>query len=161
MTRLLLALLTMLVASPALTQATAADWQTYTNPRFGTTIDYPADIFLPAPDPENGDGRRFVTADGEAMVTVFGGYNVDRLSLTDLLAAANEDVRDGEITYQTNGPRWFVMSGFQNGKIFYRKLMLTRTLDVAHTVEIIYPADAKSTYDTLTARISKSLTWKF
>ncbi|WP_181707347.1 hypothetical protein [Chthonobacter rhizosphaerae] len=158
MVRLLVALFALVTAAaPAL----AEDWQTYTNPKFGTTITYPADIFTPEPESANGDGRRFVSADGRAEITVYGGYNVDRLSLKDLLAAANDDAAPHRVTYQTNGPRWFVMSGFEGDRIFYRKLMLTRSLEVAHTVEIIYPASEKSTYDRVTTRVSKSLTWKF
>jgi len=39
-------------------------WATYSNPRFGTTADYPADLFTVLdPPPENGDGQGFQTTD--------------------------------------------------------------------------------------------------
>ncbi|MDF0599360.1 hypothetical protein P1J78_01315 [Psychromarinibacter sp. C21-152] len=53
----------------------AADWQTYTNARFGTTIDYPAARFDPMPPPQNGDGRSFEARDGGGSFAVWGSYN--------------------------------------------------------------------------------------
>jgi len=40
-------------------------WATYSNPRFGKTADYSADLFTVLdPQPEKGDGQVFETQDG-------------------------------------------------------------------------------------------------
>ena len=56
-------------------QAQDSNWRTYVNERFGSKIEYPANIFSPEPPPDNGDGRRFKSRDG-AEFTISGGYNV-------------------------------------------------------------------------------------
>jgi hypothetical protein len=52
-------------------------WDTYSNPRFGATAEYPADLFtVQEPPPENGDGQTFHTADGRAELTIYGTNNL-------------------------------------------------------------------------------------
>lgn len=137
--------------------AAAADWQVYVNERFGTRLDYPADVFRPLPPPDNGDGRRFETEDGRASLTVFAGYNETGQSLRDLVRAARTDAADERVTYEKEGRRWFVLSGFRGGDVFYRKLILSADGEVAHTLELVYPADEKRFFDPLTTRIANSM----
>ena len=42
----------------------ALDWRTFVVPAFGTRIDYPAGVFVPAGNPEKGMGQRFDSSDG-------------------------------------------------------------------------------------------------
>src|ERR1700704_3803965 len=82
-----LAAAAMLAASPAAAQKV---WKTYKNERFGTTIEYPADRFIPQPPPDNGDGLRFIATDG-AEFTVAAINNVLDQSLAALATAALKD----------------------------------------------------------------------
>ncbi len=51
-------------------------WQTYANPRFGTTANYPAFLFINRePPPENGDGQAFTNKDETAKLSVYGSFN--------------------------------------------------------------------------------------
>lgn len=137
--------------------ASAAEWEVYRNARFGTTVDVPADVFRPLPAPDNGDGQRFESADGRASLTVFAGNNVERRTLRQLIQAAESDATGERITYRKAGRSWFVISGFRGDDVFYRKLLLSEGGRVGHTVELVYPAAEKATYDRLTARIANSL----
>lgn len=65
----MLFLVLLLVLAPAASAQTR--WATYANARFGTTADYPADLFSRDPEPENGDGVRLHTADGRSTVDCF------------------------------------------------------------------------------------------
>ncbi len=58
-------------------------WKTYRNARLGTTIEYPADRFIPTPVPENSDGQRFIATDG-AEFTVAAINNVFNQNLAGL-----------------------------------------------------------------------------
>jgi len=58
----------------ALASLAPPTYKTYHNARFGYHIDYPADL-RPQPEPDNGDGRRFVSADGQTVLTAYAGYN--------------------------------------------------------------------------------------
>ena len=72
--------LALIVGFCAWSTAAAAQehWATYTNPRFGTTTDYPSDLFtVQDPPAENGDGQTFRTADGRAELSIYGTNNLE------------------------------------------------------------------------------------
>ena len=66
-------------------------WTTYVNDRFGTSLSYPAAVFVPQPPPENDDGRTLVAADG-AKILVFAGANV----ANDTLASKRASLTGGD-----------------------------------------------------------------
>src|SRR6185369_16286084 len=47
------------------------EWRTFTVQDFGTTLLYPANIFLPAGRPGKGTGQRFKSADGRADLSIY------------------------------------------------------------------------------------------
>ena len=47
------------------------EWRTFTVQDFGTTLQYPANIFLPAGRPGKGTGQRFKSADGRADLSIY------------------------------------------------------------------------------------------
>ncbi|WP_181702556.1 hypothetical protein [Chthonobacter albigriseus] len=153
MRRIILALALISVALPA----SAAEWRTYVNDRFGTRIDIPEDVFQPREQSDNGDGQSFVSADGRASIRVFAGHNADGLGIDELYSTALDDVDGTRITYRKKGRSWFVLSGFKGDEVYYVKLLMAPDGSVAHTLEIIYPAADKPIYDPLTARVANSL----
>jgi hypothetical protein len=73
------------------------------------------------------------------------------------LADAYREAQAGKtVSYKTIKSNWFVVSGYNGGKIFYQKTMLKN--DVLKTFSIEYDESQKSTYDTVTARIARSFT---
>src|SRR5262245_43503543 len=56
-------------------QREAAQWQTYVEPEYGTTVEYPAGIFAPAGPPGKGTGQRFESEDGRAILTIYSQIN--------------------------------------------------------------------------------------
>jgi len=82
-----LALILLLAVAPATSAQTR--WATYANARFGTTADYPADLFSRRdPEPENGDGVRLHTADGRSTVDCFDlTYPAREKKIWDAIAA--------------------------------------------------------------------------
>jgi hypothetical protein len=139
--------------SPAAAQK---NWKTYKNERFGTTIEYPADKFIPQPPPDNGDGLRFIASDS-AEFTVAAIHNVLNQNLAALESAALKDrPLDEKITYRDRGPRWFVLSGMKADDVFYERHLLSHRGKIINDLEIIYPARLRSTYDPIVTRMSKS-----
>jgi hypothetical protein len=47
------------------------DWRTFEVPAFGTSIQYPADIFTSVGNAEKGIGERFESADGRAVLSIY------------------------------------------------------------------------------------------
>ena len=126
----------------------------YVNPRFGVAALTP-NGWRAGPEPENGDGRTFTSPDGAATLTIFGGYRVVPIG-EDMARFAQAG--DGEtITYHKRGKKFIVVSGLREGKIFYRKSLLSCGDGVWNTVALTYPVVQKEHYDALTARIAASL----
>lgn len=149
------------IAHPEVAQA-AEGWATYRNARFGTTIDYPANLFEMLPPPDNHDGRSFAARGGTAGFILFAGFNVFDETIDGLLAADLSLGGYDTLTYsrQGQGPagdQWYVLSGLREGDIFYRKVILTGDSAVIHTFEISYPAAEKPTFDPVTARMAESM----
>jgi hypothetical protein len=135
--------------------ATADDWLTYHNDRYGTTIDYPA-IFKMQPPPDSDDGRTFKTADG-AEFTVAALYNAldfTRGTYRDFIVK-NLD-HGSVVTYEAHGGDWFVVSGTKGDDVFYEKHLLSHDGEMAEDFVLSYPASLRSTYDPIVARMAKS-----
>ena len=135
-------------------QAAAADETHYINPRFGTEITFPGEVFpLPQPASENGDGMSWAGPDG-AWLGVWGQYNAlehDEKGLLAFLAPEYD-----EVTYSKAGKGFVVLSGFDDGKIFYLRTNFGGD-GVLHTMLMRYPAERKANYDLLVAPIASSL----
>ncbi len=140
----------------AVGSANLSDWQTYSNARFGTSIDFPAGHFAPGPAPENGDGLRFSGSDGVSGFIIFGRYNVMKLPMSGLIAEDMASEHYDEITYQKWDKGWYVLSGFSGDNIFYRKVILRPVDETIHTFEITYPKAQKEMYDAVVSRMSQS-----
>ena len=78
----------------------SGDWGAYANARYGTSIDYPADLFTAQPAPENGDGRSFAGPQGKVSFMVYGSYNVMELPLGGLMTEDMSNPQYDEITYR-------------------------------------------------------------
>ena len=131
-------------------------WATYANARFGTTADYPADLFTQRdPEPENGDGVRMHDADGRATLTIHGGYNVEN----ETPAAYFERVVDPDrVTYKQIKRTYYIASGVRDGQIFYERCNFRKgDMAAIDCFEISYPASEKSQWDAIVTRIAKSL----
>jgi len=149
----LLAAAALLVAHPAAAQKA---WKTHKNARFGTSIEYPADQFVAQPPSEDGDGDRFVAADGGAF-TVSAINNVLDQKLAALTAATLKNrPRDEKVTYRDHGPNWIVVSGRKAGSIFYERHLLSHRGRIINDFVITYPARLHNVYDSIVKRMSRS-----
>lgn len=144
-----LALTATLAASPAL-----ADLLTYENSRFGTRVTFPAELFDTRMDPPaNGDGMAWTSSEG-ASLSVYAGNNALMVDEAGLLA----DRTDGHpgIAYSAKGPGWVVVSGIEEGTIFYQRFEFGAD-DVIHSVLLRYPSSLGTTFDPLVGPIMESL----
>lgn len=151
--RCFLIALTVFVLAGIVSAAQTPTYKTYNNARFAYSILYPANLLKPQGEAENGDGQAFRSADGHALMRVWGGYNANNESLRAVYDQAVSEWGAG-VSYKVIKPDWFVVSALVNGKIHYRKTMLRK--DVLKTFEIEYDESQKANYDSVTARIAKS-----
>jgi hypothetical protein len=126
-------------------------YKTYSNARFNYSISYPAGLLIPQGEAENGDGQIFRSRDGRAEMRVFGRYNVQNETLQSAYNSAQEGK---QVTYKVLKGSFYVVSGKQNGKIFYEKTILKG--DTFKTFMIEYDEAERATYDSVIARIVRS-----
>lgn len=131
-------------------------WQTYGNGRFEYTICFPVDLLTPAPEADNGDGRAFHAADGTKML-VWGTYNTLELTPAQVMAreAARITREGGKVTYKTAKPGWYVVSGTQDGKVFYQRGLSNSVRFVSF--RLTYAQAAAATWNPIAARISSCM----
>jgi hypothetical protein len=142
------------------TSAMAADWSSYANARFGAIIDIPPGFVNDVPEPENGDGLTFHSADGTAELLVWGNNLVDADFNQDVAARLKSDIEDGwNISYVAgvNGSGWQVYAGTREGRLLYAKSISSCKETQALHFRIEYPEPQKTNYDSVVARLSKSL----
>lgn len=115
--RPLLALLLLLLPLPAM----AADWEHYTNVRFGYAIDVPPG-FVAQGESDNGDGQVFKTP--TAVLTVFGGNVMEADFEAEVRVREGYASDDGwAITYQVSTPQKASWSGKRGARILYGRMI--------------------------------------
>jgi hypothetical protein len=146
-------MVTCLLAIPAVATAQSLGWQKYTVPETGANVDLPMTFFSKdAGQAEIGYGRRFLTADGRANVTVQSFPNDVGDSPAVFLAKMNPP---SNIVYKRVTPRFFAVSSFRNDKIWYNRCNFPDRF--VNCVLINYPAAEKRQWDSVVTRISNTL----
>jgi hypothetical protein len=141
------------VCPVAAASTTPMGWQKYVVPETGANVDFPNEIFSQdAGQPESGYGRRFLTADGRANLTVQSVPNDAGDSPAVFLAKMNPP---SNIVYKRVTPNFFVVSSFRNGKIWYNRCNFAGRF--MNCVLINYPAAEKRQWDSVVTRISNTL----
>jgi len=150
-----LAWLFMALGLPWAADAQDATWATYVNARFHYSLKYPANLLIPQGESANRDGQRFVSPDGQAVLTVWGSHNVLEESLAENFRESPKSF-GGRVAYQVMKRDWFALSGYKNGRIFYKKTYLIHDVFKSFTLE--YPAVQRGLFDPMTEVISGSFT---
>jgi hypothetical protein len=138
---------------PAVAAAEPISWVRYQVPETGAAVDLPTSIFTEeAGKPEAGYGGRFLTSDRRADLTIQSVANDAGLSPAVFLARKNPPP---DIMYKRVTPRFFVVSSFRKGKIWYDRCNFTGRF--INCVLINYPAAEKRQWDSVVTRISNTL----
>ncbi len=149
---LLLRLIPLLILLVTVASAQQLDYQTYSNTRFGYTVEYPAKLLIAQGEADNGDGQAFRSSDGRCEMLVYASYN----ALNETLKSVYRKELSGHsrVTYRLLRPTFFVVSGIDNTRVFYRKTIYRS--GIFYTLQISYPVSEKALYDSVTARVAKS-----
>jgi hypothetical protein len=128
-------------------------WQPYSIAGTGAYVEIPTGIFNKDAGPsQSGSGRRFLTSDGRANLTVQSVANEPG----DTPAAFLAKIRPpAGVVYKRVTPRFFVVSSFRDNIIWYNRCNFSGHF--AHCVLINYPADEKLEWDSVVTRISQTL----
>lgn len=152
------ALVGLLVAVIVLPSFAFADALTYTNARFGTSVTFPARIFRQAMEPPpHGEGMTWLS-DDDASIAVYAHNNALMVTPAELAEQAGEAEgrSDYEVTYRRHGDDWAVISGIEEGRVFYQRFEFGSD-DIIHAVLLRYPPALRAKYDPLVGPIAESL----
>lgn len=142
-----------LFAIPVAATAQSAGWRQFSVPETGASVELPAAIFdKNAGHPETGYGQRFTTTDGRASLAVESMANEANDSPASFLAKKNPPPH---IAYSRVTARFFVVSSFRNGTIWYDRCNFAGRL--INCVLINYPTAEKRQWDGIVTRISHTL----
>jgi hypothetical protein len=133
------------------------NWKSYTNVRFQYHICYPADLLVPQGEPDNSDGQKFLAHDG-AQLIVYGSNNALNESLKEMLASTASRLTgaSGKVTYKALKRNWFVVSGENEGTIFYSKVLYSH--GQFKSFELTYDRSAGALYGPVIAHLVKCFT---
>ena len=132
------------------------DWRTFEVPDFGTRIQYPASIFIPAGQPETGLGQRFERADGRAVLSIYARPNKAGETPRTYLRK-NLRVKSG-LDYVRIARSFFAISSERDDVILYSRCNFSGgARGVIHCFDLKYPREEKRSWDAVVTRISLSL----
>lgn len=127
-------------------------YKTYNNARFGYSISYPANLLTPQGEAENGDGQIFSGSGAE--MRVFGSNMLLNETLRREYNAILEE-KGASVTYKVFRNTFFVVSGRENGRIFYQKTM-EGAGGAFLTFMIEYDVSKRRIYDAAVTKMVKS-----
>lgn len=124
-------------------------YTTYTNGRYGFSIDYPIE-FIPMQPPDNGDGRCFQRRDGQVYVKSYGSNNSLSKSIEYYYNMTIENI-SGVITYKALNKNSYAVSWIQNRQINYEFSRMGK--GSINTFIISYPEVESEKYDNMVDHI--------
>lgn len=95
---------------------------------------------------------RFRSPDGSAALTMR-----DLTSSEQSPAGIIQPKPGEEVTYQTRGQNWWVLSGYRGEDIFYRRASFACDHRRVHVIELVYPRSLKRQFDPIVTSISHQL----
>jgi hypothetical protein len=133
------------------------EWRTFEVPEFGTRVQFPANIFAPAGQPERGSGQQFKRADGRAILSIYSRPNATGESPATYLKQ-NLRVDRSALDYHRIGRSFFAISSERDGVILYSRCNFSgRGHRAIHCFDLRYPQEEKRSWDAIVTRISLSL----
>jgi hypothetical protein len=131
-------------------------WKLYENARFGYRAFYP-DFLLPGEESDNGDGRQFLSSDGNVKFVVFAAHNAENMGIDEYRATLLNSFKGHDhIGYGPRGNSWFVLSGLRGDKIYYEKVLFACAGGIINAFALTYPQDRKLSFDPIVTGIEKS-----
>ena len=137
------------LSGAALAAQAAGSYSVYENTRFDFSVEVPS-ILEPQGESGNGDGQVFSSRNGDATAVVHGSRDGASCTALGMLA----DPAASTITYRFAKGAASVVSGYQGGRIFYKKAIQKK--DRCLMLDIEYDAGSRKVYDPVIVRMEKS-----
>jgi hypothetical protein len=135
--------------------AASAEWTRFVEPKFGTTLQIPTQVFsVHQGKSYRGIGEQYTTNDGRAVLAVYSQENLRNDSPRTYLKQ-NNLVPRRMIKYVRVTRSFFAISTAMEGMIFYSRCNFSPS--TIHCFDLKYPASEKQAWNDVVTRISRSL----
>lgn len=132
--------------------ASAQTYLKYVNTEYHFEIDYP-NTLIPQGESDSKDGQTFISTDKKVKLWAYldRSHNLiddvtdSNLTFEQYYKREIKSTKTRTVTYKTFSKNFFVVSGTENDKIFYRKTINTEY--GWFTFELLYPTSEKNTYN--------------
>jgi hypothetical protein len=146
-----------LVVALASRPAASAEWTTFVEPKFGTTLQIPTEVFsVHEGRSYRGIGEQYTTKDGRASLAVYSQENLRTATPRTYLRRSNLVPRR-MIEYVRVTSSFFAISAVMKGVIFYSRRNFSPRSSTIHCFDLKYPASEKQAWNDVVTRISRSL----
>jgi hypothetical protein len=136
----------------------AAAYLPYQNKRIGYSISYPVNLLSPQAESADGTSQRFVSRDGRALLVATGATGRSTADLRDLYErqsrGATPENPTRVVTYRVKRENWFVVSGYEQSRIWYEKTIASG--DTLATFRLEYDEAQRQLYDPVAASVAAS-----
>ena len=135
----------------------SSGWSVFSDPQYGTRVEYPSLFSVSDGGPQLGTGQRFVTPDGRAEIEIYSLPNSAHYTPRTYLAAKMK-IDPATLHYKRVSARFFALSAAREGKIYYTRCNFSNgSGGMIHCVYLGYPQSEKSQWDGIVTRVSYSL----
>jgi hypothetical protein len=147
----------MLSGAQAQERRSVLEWQTFVVHDFGTSIQYPANVFAPVGKAEKGVGQRFERADGRAVLSIYASFN-EAGDTPASYVRRNLRMNRSALDYERITRSFFAISSEDGEVIYYSRCNFSGPARAAvHCFDLVYPQEEKRSWDPVVTRISLSL----
>ena len=150
----------MMVALMASTAHSAPALERYHNETFGFGLELPEALLEEYRAAVSPEGITLTSPDGKAVVDIFGSPNEAGKSLAAVVDQFRSEMPDARITYEWRGRRAAVLSGYQDGDVFYIRIEMSPDRSRVAVLNMVYARDLKRQLDPVVARLSSSLSFR-
>lgn len=137
--------------------SSAGNWKTYINPRFGTSVEYPASMFTALPPPSNGDGRTFVkkNTNKKTHFSIFGSHNALNQTVKEMYGdLLQDDDLDAILEKRLQKNEFFVRACHKN--IITAIRVIFDDSGVIHFFQMVFPKSESALYNPILKRMVAS-----
>jgi hypothetical protein len=133
-------------------------YQVYHNKRLHYSISYPPNLLSPQGESADGSSQRFVSKDSRALLIITGTPGRSTADLRELYErqsrGATPENPTRVVTYKVKKDDWFVVSGYEQGRIWYEKTIATSSILISFRLE--YDESQKQLFDSVVGTMAKS-----
>jgi curved DNA-binding protein CbpA len=131
------------------------DWASYRDARFGFSLQYPFEVFLPDPEPSS-EGKNFVSRDGHARLLISAAINAQGLTPAEHRRSLIQGAyKSATFDYTPQRGTWFVLSGTLGSDMFYHRVTFACDGQAFHGWKLVYPLSERAIYDRIVEEVHR------